>query len=73
MMNETVNEMKILYVFDVEYCWIDGYDNWHMESIRVIAEDEDHALELATSRAYMPYGVNGVECLGAVSTFETEV
>lgn len=60
-------------VFDVEYYWIDGYDNWHLESIRVIAEDEDHALELATSRVYMPYGVNGVECLGAVSTFETEV
>lgn len=69
MMNETVNEMSesedlVMHVFDVEYYWIDGYDNWHLDSIRVIAEDEDHALELATARVYMPYGANGVEYRG---------
>lgn len=58
-----MNEL-VMGVYDVEYYWIDGYDNWHLDFVRVIAEDEDHAMELATVRVYMPYGANGVEYRG---------
>ena len=57
------NEM-VLGVYDVEYYWQDVDEVWHREFVRVIAEDEDHAMELATARVYMPYGANGVEYRG---------
>ena len=55
---------KVQGVYDVEYHWQDGYCNWHIDFVRVIAEDEEHAVELATTRVYMPYGANGVEYRG---------
>ena len=58
------NEDLVLYVYDVEYYWQDGYDRWYIEYIRVTAEDEDHAAEKAAAMVYMPYGVNGVEYRG---------
>jgi len=65
MMNATEQTMEeVRGVYDVEYYWQDGYKIWHYDFVRVIAEDEDHALELATARVYMPYGANGVEYRG---------
>ena len=58
-----MNEL-VMGVYDVEYYWIDDHDIWHFDFVRVIAEDEEHAVELATGRVYMPYGANGVEYRG---------
>lgn len=67
MMNETVNEMEneelVLYVFDVFYEYQDDYDSC-MEYVRVTAEDENHAVEKAMSRQYMPHGPSEVVCRG---------
>ena len=51
-------------VYDVEYCWQDGYGRWYIEYIRVTAEDEDRAAEKAAAMVDMPYGVAGVEYCG---------
>lgn len=61
---EMQSEDLVLYVYDVEYCWQDGYGRWYIESIRVTAEDEDHAAEKAAAMVDMPYGVAGVEYRG---------
>ena len=44
-----MNEL-VMGVYDVEYYWIDGYDTWNLDFVRVVAKDEEHALELATVR-----------------------
>lgn len=63
----------IEYLFEVTYHWQDGYGLWYESSVYVVAENDSDAVEKAHLKDDMPYGVNGVECLGAVSTFETEV
>lgn len=67
MMNETVNEMEsedlVLYVFDVFYEFQDEYD-CGVEYVRVLAEDENHAVEKAMSHQYMPHGPSEVVCRG---------
>ena len=60
-----MREELVLGIYDVEYYWQDGLGDWHLESVRVVAEDEEHAVELVTqSRVDMPYGVCGVEYRG---------
>lgn len=59
-----MNQELVLGVYDVEYYWQDGYGVWHREFVRVVAEDEDHAIEMASARTWMPYGACGVEYRG---------
>lgn len=47
-------------VYDVYFHCQDGYECWHYDYVRVVAEDEDHAAEKATALQYMPYGMNEV-------------
>lgn len=46
-------------VYDVFYEFQDDYD-CGMEYVRVVAENENHAVEKAMARQYMPYGPSEV-------------
>lgn len=57
------------YLFEVTYHWQDGYGQWYHESVYVVAENDSDAAEKAQEKTDMPYGVNGVECLGVCKYF----
>lgn len=46
-------------VYDVFFEFQDEYDSG-ADFVRVVAEDEDHAVDLARARQYMPYGPSEV-------------
>ena len=51
-------------VYEVDYHWQDGYGNWHRETVPVVANSGEHAMELAQATVDMPYGANGAEFCG---------
>lgn len=50
-------------VYEVDYHWIDGYNNWQRSTVAVVADDGAHAMDVAQAMVYMPYGANGAEYL----------
>lgn len=48
-----------LGVYDVFFEFVGEYD-CGVEFVRVVAEDEEHAVEKARARQYMPYGASDV-------------
>jgi len=55
-------------VYQIDYYWQDGYSHWRREIAQVIAENEEHAQQIAERQFEMPYGVNGVEYVGPADT-----
>lgn len=50
-------------IYEVDYNWMDGYNNWHRSTVAVIADDGEQAMDVAQATVYMPYGANGAEFL----------
>ena len=56
--NTESNMGKQQGVYKVGYHWQDGYGIWHLEFVNVIADHDEHAMEVAQATVDMPYGPN---------------